>query len=127
MYFALQGILTERGIDAAWGLTDQEHECLLSYTRKKEAPVQMKKPTVTVVPTSAHPALAKRVWDSYPRLVKLTDDKRAGPLLDEIAYSVTRGMLAGGVPAALSLVEKGRWSTPRGFTADWRGAVLRSL
>ncbi|WP_130617537.1 hypothetical protein [Dyella amyloliquefaciens] len=105
---------------------------MIKFTREKDIPVQKEKPAAKAMLTCAPPALATLLWNSYPRLVKLSDNKRAHQLLDEIAFEVTHGMLGngdypGGVRAALSIVAKGTWSPPRGFTSDWRGSVLRSL
>jgi hypothetical protein len=135
-YETMQGNLKPADLDAAWDLTDDEKACLLSYCDKREPrPVptaQQKRAPVVAVPTSAHPELAKALYERRPLLASKVGDERASQVMDEIAYMITlknlgQGDLLGGARAGTSLVMAGRWSTPRGMTVDWLGAVARGL
>ena len=133
VYEMMRGTLRRQDIDAAWGLSDIEIDCLMSLAPKRERPrVKKAAPSIQAVPTCAHPKLAHAIWDKYPRLVALVGDERAGMLIDEIAFAASRGNLAGGdqeaaVCVIFSLIARKTWTMPRGFTPDWRGAVLRGI
>ncbi|KZC35260.1 UNVERIFIED_ORG: hypothetical protein RHOFW104R5_30330 [Rhodanobacter sp. FW104-R5] len=67
---------------------------------------------------------------AIPRLAAALGAERAGQLVDEIAYQVVekglgKGDLAGGVRAGVAIALAKRWTTPRGFSNDWKGAVVR--
>ncbi|AHX16399.1 hypothetical protein CH75_16795 [Dyella jiangningensis] len=133
VYEVMRGTLRRQDIDAAWNLTDTEVECLMSLAPKREQPRANKaSAAIQAVPTRAHPLLANAIWEKYSRLVALAGDKRAGQLIDEIAFAATLGNLANGdqlasVRIIISIIARGTWTTPRGFTQDWRGAVLRGI
>ena len=134
LYEAMQTGVSRSDINAAWQLSDEEAECLVNYSPKRE-PRKTPQPstsTIRAVPTSAPPRLAKLLWESLPMLAAKLGDMRAAEVMDEIAYMVTlknlgQGNQLGGGRAGLHLVQTGRWKSPRGFTADWRGAVVRAL
>ncbi|MGH8159316.1 MAG: hypothetical protein ACREPQ_14440 [Rhodanobacter sp.] len=137
MYAVLSGRLAKVDVSPDWGLTEDETNCLLSLAPKREratarSATTQGRPALAAVPTRAHPELASEVWKKLPRITQVLGEKRAGEVIDEIAFSIScldlgRGDLGTGIRAAMSLVGKGVWQRPYGFTADWRGAVLRGL
>jgi len=137
---AREAAMTYRGtpssfaFDPAWKVLPEDEE----YVRKlipKTEPVRPRNTAPRVAPLGevAQPDLATALMHSMPRLTALTKcAKRAGELVDEIAYMVqTKGLgkgdVAGGVRAAISLISTGRWKRPLGFDTHWRGAVFRGF
>ncbi|TAN24994.1 MAG: hypothetical protein EPN31_16275 [Castellaniella sp.] len=115
-------------VDPAWRLTESETEHLLAMLPKREnRPQRAATPPQTRV---APPAIAKAAMAAIPRLAAALGAERAGQLVDEIAYQVVekglgKGDLAGGVRAGVAIALAKRWTTPRGFSDDWKGAVVR--
>lgn len=115
-------------VDPSWRLTDSETEHLLAMLPKREnRPQRVAAPPPTRV---APPALAKAAMAAIPRLAAALGAERAGQLVDEIAYQVVekglgKGDHAGGVRAGVAIALAKRWTTPRGFSDDWKGAVVR--
>lgn len=136
LYEAMQTRLMADAIQSAWGLTAEEAACLMSLAPKREArpprPGEHVKPAVCAVPTTAHPELAKALNERLPLFASKLGEARAQRVLDEVAFMISlknlgQGDMLRGVRAGSSLVMAGRWSTPRGMTPDWDGAVARAL
>lgn len=121
-------------VDPAWALSDDDVALLRRLVPPKERP----RPNSTVAPKAprtgvvANNVVASTLWQSMYQLEAIVGKGRALVVADEIAFQVMqkqlgKGDLAGGVRAGLSLVSNHRWKTPRGFTADWQGAVERAI
>ena len=132
-YLSSQSQLT---IKPEWGLTPDELE---HYRRRvpprTERPVAATRPqdkrNASVRPMLSRP-IAQSAWEALPVLENMAGAKRAGQLVDQIAFAIAttnlgRGDHAGGVRAALSLIRQGKWSAPRGMSSSWSGAVFRAL
>ena len=121
-------------INPDWNLKPEDQTFLRRLIPERTlAPVENTSPRVVPMAERAPPAIANALWHALPRLTKLTGcAKRAGQMLDEIAFMVLRKGLGkgdelGGVRAAISLVAEGSWKTPFGFSRAWVGAVLRGI
>lgn len=120
-------------IDPAWELTLEQSQAVRRLVPKDVPPKPNCTPRVAAAGEIASQPIAKALWQALPRLAQQTKcKKRAGELLDEIAYMVQvkglgRGDNLGGVRAGIALVANGTWRTPRGFDNHWRGAVLRGV
>ncbi|MEY2117316.1 hypothetical protein [Rhodanobacter sp. FW106-PBR-R2A-1-13] len=116
-------------IDPAWNLTDCETQHLQALLPKPEAP-SVRASVAPVHKPSAPEDVARAAMQAIPRLAAAVGAERAGTIVDEIAFQVCIGGLGkgdhvGGVRAGVSMVLAKRWTTPRGFLPDWRGAVIR--
>jgi hypothetical protein len=121
-------------IDPAWDLSPEEETFVRHLVQRPEVKPtpSNSSSTVTVVQQRADQGLSQAIWASMPRLTGAIGAKRAGEIVDEIAFMVMccnlgKGDACGGVRAAVSLIAQGRWNSPRGFTEQWRGAVLRGI
>jgi hypothetical protein len=132
---AFKGKPQDLPINSNWNLTQEDIVFLRRLVPEPSQDQHRHNSSPRVVPLAeqAPAPIANALWHALPRITKLTGcAKRAGEVLDEIAFTVCQGKLGngdalGGVRAAISLVEKGRWQLPKGFTGNWRGAVLRGL
>ena len=120
-------------IDPTWNLSEEDVACLKTLVPPEEKrAVRNSCPVVTRAGSVAPMVLAQALWTTMPRLEQLVGKGRAMIVADEIAYQVAlkglgKGDHAGGVRAAMSMLAKGVWKTPRGFSADWTGSVLRGM
>lgn len=120
-------------IDPTWNLSEEDVACLKTLVPPEEKrAIRNSCPVVTRAGSVAPMVLAQALWTTIPRLEQLVGKGRALIVADEIAYQVAlkglgKGDHAGGVRAAMSMLAKGVWKTPRGFSADWTGSVLRGM
>lgn len=122
--------------DPAWQLDDVELQHVRALLPRREAPAHAK-PTSTSPAASragaiAPPTIVAAAMDEWGWMTEAFGATRAMQILDEIAFQVMfknlgRGNMAGGVRAGASLARNRQWTTPRGFTPDWHGAVTRGL
>jgi len=120
-------------IDPTWNLTPED----VAFVRRlvpapEKVPRANCKPRVAAAREIAPRDIAEALWNAMPRITEATGSKRAGEILDEIAFMVLvrglgRGDRLGGIRAGVSLVSAGRWKRPLGFDTAWYGAVLRGL
>lgn len=124
-------------VDQAWGLSNDETEHYLALVPKPERqprPQSPKPANANTLRCTADAPIAQLLWNNMERLTTATGSKtEAMAAADQIAFQVEcaglgSGDPSGGARAGVSLVIKGRWSTPRGYLASrWDGSVLRGL
>lgn len=120
-------------IDPTWGLSIADVDLLRRLVPPKENP-RAKTPARPAPGPGiiANSSVATTLWLYMVELETVVGKGKAPATADEIAYQVMvkglgKGDLVGGVRAGLSLVRARRWKTPRGFSAEWLGAVERAL